>query len=405
MMHIHRQRNKFKGRNDRVTFLWCSLVAFSLLFLTLQFIFWRSHDFTAFADATHAQAIPSTPNDVETNSIRENSKSEYISIFYNIYSAPNSVNSSTTIVNEQMQTVIEGANKFFLQKNKVGETDSDRTLYFQTIGERMSKNVVLQWCGKASRFSCKYLGHADEGDEVLTLQALYEHCVQGKSEKVIYMHDKGSFHESESNTYLRQFMTKAVTNYNCVRPDINACNVCSYQFSPLPFHHSPGNFWVAKCEYIRKLIPPNQFNQSMTELVSKVREKFEFQHHQNRDSWLGIDRYAQEHWAYSHPSINPCDLLPRPRPHYELGESGVIPLYLKMAPRYPMGYRDPRMEKKSDASEVIEKYSSYYLLEGNLFRWKELYNQLPPKDSWVWLWYPDGRKVKMAAFANSTVEA
>jgi len=106
----------------------------------------------------------------------------------------------------------------------------------------------------------------------------------------------------------------------------------------------------------------------------------------------------------SHPSINPCDLLPRPRPHYEFGESGVIPLYWKMAPRYPMGYRDPRMDKKSDASEVIEKYSSYYLLEGNLFRWKELYNQLPPKDSWVWLWYPDGRKEKMAAFANSTVE-
>ena len=57
------------------------------------------------------------------------------------------------------------------------------------------------------------------------------------------------------------------------------------------------------------------------------------------------------------------------------------------------------MEKKTDASEVIEEYSSYYLLEGNLFRWKELYNQLPGRYSWVWRWYPDGKEL----LANSTV--
>jgi len=42
------------------------------------------------------------PNDVETNSMQDNSKSEYVSIFYNIDSAPNSVNRLTAIVNEQM---------------------------------------------------------------------------------------------------------------------------------------------------------------------------------------------------------------------------------------------------------------------------------------------------------------
>ena len=298
MMHLHRANNKVKRRKSKFPLLWCGLVAFSVLFMTFQFVFWQSHDLNAFG-APQPQTIPSTPSFLRSDVLKSNTNGaadytddlvnangttgtvptwyrtyeesdsytkktpipirskvnktndrEYVSIFYNIYSAPSSENRTATIVDEQMQTVIESANKFFLQRNEKGEADSDRTLYFQTIGEQMRKNVVLQWCDKAPRFLCEHLGHSNKGDEVITLQALYEHCMQNKSERVIYMHDKGSFHASESNTYLRQFMTKAVTNVQCVRPDDDRCNVCSYQFSPLPFHHSPGNFWIAKCDYV-----------------------------------------------------------------------------------------------------------------------------------------------------------
>jgi len=32
----------------------------------------------------------------------------------------------------------------------------------------------------------------------------------------------------------------------------------------------------------------------------------------------------------------------------------------------------------------------YYLLGGNLYKYKSLYDEFPASDSWIWRYYPDG---------------
>ena len=89
---------------------------------------------------------------------------------------------------------------------------------------------------------------------------------------MIYMHDKGSQHDwGGNNTHLRHFMMRAVTSTTCHNmPDY--CNTCGASFSPLPYPAYHGNFWVARCSYIQKLIPVTELSEKLKEFYDEIKK-------------------------------------------------------------------------------------------------------------------------------------
>lgn len=106
---------------------------------------------------------------------------------------------------------------------------------------------------------------------------------------------------------------------------------------PLTLLFCQGNFWSASCDYVRKLIPPNEFAQAQDAMYEELLQK---QNKQMNDSdsddvygqqrpqqlppillrndsfWvprpasLGLGRFANEVWIGSHPDVIPCDVSP-----------------------------------------------------------------------------------------------
>jgi hypothetical protein len=96
---------------------------------------------------------------------------------------------------------------------------------------------------------------AEGGDEGITLNAIWNYCRSNNNHetKVIYLHSKGSFHPSEKNDKLRRFITEGALSEECANlPD--TCDVCSSRMSPLPHSHTSGNMWLARCDYVAKLV-------------------------------------------------------------------------------------------------------------------------------------------------------
>jgi hypothetical protein len=74
--------------------------------------------------------------------------------------------------------------------------------------------------------------------------------------------------------------------------------------SPVPHPHASGNMWLARCEYVQKLIDPRLFKDAMNEAVFNADI-------QRSVGWclVGRECWAAEHWIHSHPSsVMPCDL-------------------------------------------------------------------------------------------------
>jgi len=140
---------------------------------------------------------------------------------------------------------------------------------------------------------------AEGGDEGITLHALWNYCRSNNNHetKVIYLHSKGSFHPSEENDKLRRFITEGALSEECANlPD--TCDVCSSRMSPLPHSHTSGNMWLARCDYVAKLVDPFALNE----------KKLPKQYYDTDERCHGYGRYFFEHWVHSHPTVSPCDL-------------------------------------------------------------------------------------------------
>ena len=147
-----------------------------------------------------------------------------------------------------------------------------------------------------------FLGHRPKGDEAITLHSLWEFCRNNpQTEKVVYLHSKGSFHPSRSNNNLRRFITAGALSKECALVG-ESCNVCSSRFSPLPHPHVSGNMWLARCDYVRELIDPLKFGHVMNSLFyQKGKEGYCWR---STEPWCeGRNRFSQEHWVHSHPSV------------------------------------------------------------------------------------------------------
>ncbi len=114
--------------------------------------------------------------------------------------------------------------------------------------------------------------HDEDGDEAQTLALLWQYCKDhpnpaDESAKVVYLHSKGSFHPMVKNDRLRRFLTRGALSQECANlPSSDPCNVCSSRMSPLPHPHTSGNMWLAKCDYVQKLINPMMFEEKMRQI-------------------------------------------------------------------------------------------------------------------------------------------
>jgi hypothetical protein len=224
-----------------------------------------------------------------------------VAVFYNVYTGRNTavLQRSLSIIQEQMQIWQDSILRH-------------ARLYYVLIGSKIEFPCPPNQ-------SCMLLQHEEEGSEALTLHLLHEYCVENPLHRVLYIHNKGSFHDTEDNTLLRKLLTRAVFSDECAKSSDDECTVCSARFSPIPHWHSPGNMWLANCDYVKKLLPPAVFAERVPLLVLQVQDKTKemggpllkkFSWTMPAECEAGINRFSNEHWIHTHPLSQPCDVYP-----------------------------------------------------------------------------------------------
>jgi len=265
-----------------------------------------------------------------------------------------------------------------------------------------AKNVE---CRKLAEFE----SHKVKGE---TLQQLYNFCLAKPSQRVTYLTNQlpARFGSKWPEILVAQKIrayTTAVTSNMCLKSR-DTCNVCGMEFYPLPYNHFSGNMFSATCDYVKDLLPPEQYEREMNDiasdaLVSHLGNIFSTELTPFTPQTLGMDHYSVDHWIGSHPNIQPCDVAPVSRSWFPLscGGSYVEPDYSRsnvydfqwsIGPRRgsaPSGQISCIAEGRVAAKDNI-LFREYSYLAGNLFRWYKLYNNVPPVESWVWKWFPKG---------------
>jgi hypothetical protein len=213
------------------------------------------------------------------------------------------------------------------------------------------------------------LHHHESANEEVTLLSLWRYCQNNTHSKVVYLHAKGSFHPSRQNERLRQFLTAGALSDECASLP-QSCNVCSSRFSPFPHPHTPGNMWLAQCDYVSKLINPMKIEDRMLEVPNIINRPKNL-----HDSVFGIGRFASEHYIHSHWRVQPCDLYPQKT--YIHGYNGIpanpeeFHFELEMAPRFTFQtYK--KFDYKGNITNLAHRLDEYQIL----------YNETPDHSFW-----------------------
>jgi hypothetical protein len=304
-------------------------------------------------------------------------------------------NFAVEIVKEQLEQV---------GKSYAGTSKGRLTLFYNTIGNGDALNAtrMTQLCAD-NGFECRHMLHYDEGGEDKTLQRLQEFCQDRDDDfRVSYIHSKGTFHQFEDgrNDRWRRHGTAAATSEMCLNPPDDSCNVCGLQFWTNWSFFMPGNFFTAKCSYVKKLIPPKSYEDRMTELTKdtllmrlKGRLSMNLFSGPERIDQYGLYRYAMEAWIGGHPSIQPCDVSKTNALMYWLDHDHDTDKEFEfaMAPRQPDApFGLDRKKEKEMRKDKDMRMKEYYFLAGKIFKWYTLYNDIPSRTSWIWKWFPDG---------------
>lgn len=220
--------------------------------------------------------------------------------------------------------------------------------------------------------------HKDKGSESLTLHAMWEYCKAHPhhEQKVVYLHSKGSFHDHDANSRLRQFLTHGALSKECsTLPD--KCNVCSSRMSPLPHPHTPGNMWLARCDYIAKLFDPAIDVNSDTNNIPKQ--------FATNNPCKGWGRALLEHWVHSHPSVTACDLYKGNDYFYGYKHvpNGTFELDLQIATeRFPGGLKQGLYDGACGKSmNGLDQATS------RIWDYEVLYHERPDESWWGWGFY------------------
>lgn len=216
----------------------------------------------------------------------------------------------------------------------------------------------------------------EHADERVTLESIWRYCQFNSNSKVIYLHSKGSFHPSKENDSLRSLLTKAALSDECASLP-SSCDICSARFSPWPHPHTPGNMWLARCDYVSKLINPIKFEERMFE-IPKLKKR---RNATKLFATVGIDRYACEHYIHSHWKVQPCDLYTNES--YVHSYKGIpdhtdeSDFQLKVAPRFPL-------EAYYPSSKRTHWFNYFTNLAHRMEEYQVLYNETPDSSFWGW---------------------
>ena len=144
-----------------------------------------------------------------------------------------------------------------------------------------------------------HLAHyGDQGEEIQTLGKLHQFCASNPGSKVLYFHDKGSFHHNYFNAKFCSLLNCYVLNPHCIDA-LKEHDTCGWRISPTPIIHYSGNMWWARCNYINKLVDP--MAQLNNETFIEVNKDL---HCVNSEG-----RYFAEAWVGSAPTILPADCM------------------------------------------------------------------------------------------------
>jgi hypothetical protein len=149
-------------------------------------------------------------------------------IFYNIFVPPTNLSNTRRIVQEQL-----------IQRKM---TSANSTILYTLIGNQdyIDILVVRHDIDSLCQTDCQLRESLNKGDEVHTLQALWEYCGKipphpAQDTLVSYIHDKGSFHATTSNEKARRMGTKAALDCRNLMPtNPRQCTICTSAFHVFP---------------------------------------------------------------------------------------------------------------------------------------------------------------------------
>lgn len=264
------------------------------------------NDFIKEPDASEVSAgqqiykVDSSSSLLENIAHPENDTSS-IPVFYNVFTkSPRDIAFVKSIVKEQFSYLRPEHDEIFVRSVGV-KFDIENTTHIQ---------------------------HDSTGNEVGTLSLLWDYCKKHPNKKIVYIHTKGSFHSWKMNTKLRRFLTRGALSEECSNLPAS-CNVCSSRMSPLPHPHTSGNMWLARCNYVERLLEPFAFERRMDCVANETN---------GNKGCIGLNRYASEHWIHSHPSVMPCDLSTDPlfTWSYDNVPNEDFEINLQRAPRFEL---------------------------------------------------------------------
>jgi hypothetical protein len=128
-------------------------------------------------------------------------KDEY-AIFYNVYMEPGSQG-------RRRQTSLQSLREHLEQI--ANSTFGQSTLYYNMIGSNDTAFVRSY----SHQMDVRLIRHMETGQEVDTLQDLYNFCQDRPNVTVVYLHNKGSFHPSKANDKVRRLTTRSATSEPC----------------------------------------------------------------------------------------------------------------------------------------------------------------------------------------------
>jgi hypothetical protein len=165
---------------------------------------------------------------------------------------------------------------------------------------------------------------------------------------------------------------------------------------------SPGNFWSAKCSYVRKLLRPSHYQTLHDHLLKTTYIPLCDQGKMIalKRFLMGASRWAMEMWIGSHPTVKPCYLSSEPSiKHWQIADRNLTQEFnFSMFPRPNHDIRtlfansEPRyVNYNANLNDESHRMRDYNLLGGLIMRWRLNYGEQPSDSSWMWSYYPDGQ--------------
>ncbi len=200
--------------------------------------------------------------------------------FYNVYAG-------RTVCGDIIQTQVRTI-------ERSGLLDKLDHVFYTTSGEH-GEHVAI---GNSSKFV--HLVHfGEKGGELQTLHLLYKFCQSNPTSKVLYFHNKGSYHYNTENQNFVELLNCYVLNPHCIEA-LDDHDTCGWRISPKPYPHYSGNFWWARCDYVRKLIDP----------AAAVNNRTFIEAANHMNDCIGIiGRHFAETWIGTGPALHPADCM------------------------------------------------------------------------------------------------